>query len=55
MSEAYDMGCEDYFDSGYCCLIEWPDKIDELLPLGRLDVYLEELPNGTRKVEVINK
>ena len=32
LSEAYDMGYEEYFYSGACCFIEWPEKIDGLLP-----------------------
>lgn len=31
-TEAYDIGTEEYFDSGYYCFIEWPDKIVSLLP-----------------------
>jgi tRNA threonylcarbamoyladenosine biosynthesis protein TsaE len=31
--EAYDMGYEEYFYSGALCLIEWPEKIKDLLPL----------------------
>jgi tRNA threonylcarbamoyladenosine biosynthesis protein TsaE len=31
--EAYDMGYEEYFYSGALCLIEWPEKIIDLLPL----------------------
>lgn len=30
--EAWDMGHEDYFYSGAYCFIEWPEKIDGLLP-----------------------
>ncbi|OBQ52465.1 tRNA (adenosine(37)-N6)-threonylcarbamoyltransferase complex ATPase subunit type 1 TsaE [Tamlana sp. s12] len=26
--EAYDFGIEDYLDSGYWTLIEWPEKVD---------------------------
>lgn len=29
--EVYDIGYEDYFYSGHICLIEWPEKMDELL------------------------
>jgi tRNA threonylcarbamoyladenosine biosynthesis protein TsaE len=32
ISEVYDMGYEDYFYSGHYCLVEWPEKIKELLP-----------------------
>lgn len=35
--EAYDIGTEEYLDSGSYCLIEWPDKIPSLLP----DTYME--------------
>lgn len=36
MEEAYDIGYENYFYSGYLCLIEWPELIEPLLP----DTYL---------------
>lgn len=29
--EVYDMGYESYFDSGYICMIEWPQKIPNIL------------------------
>jgi tRNA threonylcarbamoyladenosine biosynthesis protein TsaE len=28
--EAYDLGVEEYFDSGYYCFVEWPEKIQSL-------------------------
>ena len=31
-NEALDMGYEEYFYSGNYCLIEWPEKIPDLLP-----------------------
>jgi tRNA threonylcarbamoyladenosine biosynthesis protein TsaE len=30
--EAIEIGCEEYFKSGHLCLIEWPEKILNLLP-----------------------
>lgn len=30
--EAYDFGYEEYFYSGDLCLVEWPEKIEALLP-----------------------
>ena len=30
--EAYDLGYEEYFYSGDLCLVEWPEKIEALLP-----------------------
>ena len=32
IQEAYDIGYEEYFYSGDYCLIEWPSKVEELLP-----------------------
>lgn len=31
-SEIYDIGYEDYLFSGNYCFIEWPEKIERLLP-----------------------
>ena len=38
--EAFDLGYEEYFYSGNLCLIEWPEKIESLLPLPhyRIDI-----------------
>jgi len=30
--EAYDLGADEYFDSGNFCFIEWPEKIPSLIP-----------------------
>jgi tRNA threonylcarbamoyladenosine biosynthesis protein TsaE len=30
--EAFDLGYEEYFYSGDLCLVEWPEKIEPLLP-----------------------
>lgn len=32
LEEAYDIGFENYFDSGNLCLIEWPEMIEPLMP-----------------------
>ena len=32
LQEAYDIGYEEYFYSGDYCLVEWPTKVQELLP-----------------------
>ena len=32
VQEAVDIGCEEYFQSESICLIEWPEKILNLLP-----------------------
>ena len=32
LEEAMDIGVEDYFDSGVLCLLEWPERIEPMLP-----------------------
>lgn len=52
LSEAEDIGTEDYFYSGALCFIEWPEKIDELLPGDVVNVRIAENADGSRTVEV---
>lgn len=39
--EALDMGCEEYFYSGDLCLVEWPERIEGLLPEDTARVRIE--------------
>lgn len=48
--ELLDIGGEDYFYSGDICLVEWPEKADVFLPDSRINVHMEELPNGSRSI-----
>lgn len=41
LEEAFDLGYEEYFYSGGLCLIEWPEKIEELLPEDAMIVRIE--------------
>ena len=50
ISEAYDMGCEEYFFSGHPCFIEWPEQIEEVLPEETVNVTIETLPDGERRL-----
>lgn len=50
--EAQAIGTEDYFDSGALCLIEWPEKIEELLPADTVKVTITENEDGSRAVTV---
>jgi tRNA threonylcarbamoyladenosine biosynthesis protein TsaE len=52
LEEAYDLGYEDYVYSGNYCFIEWPSKIEELLPPLRLDVTITEETDGTRLLTI---
>jgi tRNA threonylcarbamoyladenosine biosynthesis protein TsaE len=53
LAEAFDLGYEEYFYSGELCLVEWPEKIEELLPDDTLRLYITTLPDGSRRI-VIN-
>lgn len=41
IQEAYDIGYEEYFYSNAYCLVEWPQKIEELLPERYIRVFIE--------------
>lgn len=42
LSEAYDLGYEEYFYSGCYCFTEWTEKVEELLPEHYVRVEIEE-------------
>ncbi len=44
--EAFDMGIEDYFYGENLCLIEWPSKVENLLPEKRLEVHISIAKEG---------
>ena len=50
--EAVDIGAEDYFDSGALCLIEWPERIEGLLPDDTVRVDLTVNDDNSRLLKV---
>jgi tRNA threonylcarbamoyladenosine biosynthesis protein TsaE len=46
--ELFDIGYEDYFFGGSYCLIEWPEKIEDLLPDDTIRVKIELAANEKR-------
>ena len=50
--EAYDMGIDEYFYSGNLCLIEWPEKTPNLIPLDHTSITLKTLADGRRHLVV---
>lgn len=50
LEEVYDMGYEDYFYSGSLCFLEWPELIEEILPIDVIKVKIEEQTDGSRTV-----
>lgn len=52
LEQAFDIGVEDYLDSGALCLIEWPDRIDDILPDDTVRVKIDVLDDGSRQLTV---
>lgn len=46
--EAYDFGYEDYFYGKEYCFVEWPERIENLIPDHFLIVTIKEQDNGQR-------
>lgn len=53
--EALDLGYEEYFYSGNYCFVEWPQKIDPLLPPDALAIELQLRPDGGRILRLGDK
>ena len=52
LREAYDFGYEEYFYSGDVCLVEWPEKIEPLLPDDVIDVHIAVDSETARTFEI---
>ena len=49
-NEALDIGIEEYFDNNAWCLVEWPENIENLLPLDAVEIHLSILDNQQRNI-----
>lgn len=52
IDELANIGVEEYFDSGNLCLIEWPEKVSELIPEEYLKIFIEVLGDNTRVIKL---
>lgn len=52
LEQAFDIGIEDYLDSGALCLIEWPDRIADILPDDTVWVKIDVMPDDSRRISV---
>jgi len=50
-TEAFDFGFEEYLHSGNYCFIEWPEKIERLLPKDYVKVEIE-VKEGERIISI---
>ena len=54
LKEAVDIGFEEYLYSGSLCLIEWPEKVEALLPEDTLNVKITATGDDSRVIEIEN-
>ena len=52
IEEAFDFGYEEYFYGGDLCLVEWPEKIESLLPDDAMTVRIEVTGEDSRTIEI---
>jgi tRNA threonylcarbamoyladenosine biosynthesis protein TsaE len=50
--EALDIGIEEYFYSNNWCFVEWPDKVENLLPLESVAIHLTINQGNTRTIQI---
>ena len=54
LKEAVDIGLDEYLYSGSLCLIEWPQKVEPLLPDETLEVHIEVDGHDRRTITINN-
>ena len=52
IEEAFDIGVEDYFDSGALCFLEWPERIEDILPNDTVKVCIVVNDDDTRTITI---
>ena len=52
VDEALEIGVEDYFDSGALCLLEWPERIEPLMPDDTVKVTISVNPDDSRTLTI---
>ena len=52
LDEAYNFGIEDYLYSDNWLFIEWPDRIEEILPENTQTVTITKIDNETRNLKL---
>ncbi len=50
--EVFDIGIEEYLYNNNWCFIEWPEKVENLLPLESVEIYLTLNQDSTRNIQI---
>jgi len=51
--DMYDLGYEEYIYSEGVTIIEWSQKISNMLPLSRINIYIQRVDNGNMRMFLI--
>lgn len=54
LSQAKEIGVEEYFYSGDWCFVEWPQRIEDLLPSERSIIHLQVVSPDRRLLKIEN-
>ena len=52
--EVFRAGVEDCLNSGYTCLVEWPEKAPGIFPADTLHVFMDLVNEETRRLKIAN-
>lgn len=52
LEEAFEIGVEDYFDSGALCLLEWPERVEDILPDDTVKVKIVINDDNSRELQI---
>lgn len=52
--EAFDAGIEEHLFSGHLCLVEWPEKAIEIIPVNALRVEITTQDHEQRHIRVVS-
>jgi len=51
INEAYDFGIEEYLTGDFYCFLEWPERIQQIIPAEAVTVRITVEPDGSRIIE----
>lgn len=50
--EAYDIGTDEYFNSGAFCFVEWPERVSSILPGRHASIYISMVSETERTISI---
>ena len=48
----YDIGWEDYLESGALCITEWSENVPGVFPAGTVEIHFRRIDGETREIKV---